>query len=367
MSSVKYVMAINPGSTSTKVAVFRNDECICQEKLNHSAEELKKYEKVTDQFEFRTELVWKWLLKEKIDHRILDAVVGRGGLLRPIPGGTYFVTDKMLADLKSGVQGEHAANLGGMIAREIAEGLGVPSFIVDPVSVDEFEDMARLSGIPEIKRRSLVHALNIKAVSIKTAASLGKSIGDLNFVVAHLGGGISITPVKKGRIIDANNGSEEGPFSPDRTGGLPAVGVINLSFSGKYSEKQLMKKIVGNGGLTAYLGTNDAREVQRMIDSGDKNAGFVFKAMCYQISKEISAMATVLFGDVDAVILTGGLAFSKLLVAQVSERVKFIAPIVVVPGENEMRSLAQGTLRVLNGEEKAKIYEDEVLTGDYKF
>lgn len=361
MSSEKYVLAINPGSTSTKVAVFKDDICISQKSLNHTADELKKFERVTDQFRFRTELIRKWLSEEKIDPETLDAVVGRGGLLCSIPGGTYIVTDIMIEDLKMGVQGEHAANLGGIIAREIADNLNIPSFIVDPVAVDEFEDIARLSGMPEIRRRSLVHALNIKSVSRRVSNTLGKSIEELNFVAAHLGGGISIVPVKRGRIVDANNASEDGPFSPDRTGGLPAASLVNISFSGKYDEKQLRKKILGGGGLIAYLGTNDAREVEKMIKSGDKNAALVFEAMCYQISKEICAMAAVLCGDVDAVILTGGLAYSNRLVALVSDRVKFIAPVIVVPGEDEMFSLAQGALRVLNGEEKAKIYEDEVL------
>lgn len=367
MDSEKYVLAINPGSTSTKVAVFREDACVNQKSLNHSMEELKKYERVADQFGFRTQAVRDWLKEENIDPKIFSAVVGRGGLLRSMPGGTYYVTDAMIEDLKVGIQGEHAANLGGMIAREIADSLDIPSFIVDPVAVDEFEEIARLSGMPEIPRRSLVHALNIKAVSRRVAQKLGKKLEDLNLITAHLGGGISIAPMKKGRIVDVNNAKEDGPFSPDRAGGVPAVGIINLCFSGKYNKEQAVKKTIGDAGLIAYLGTNDAREVERRIESKDKKAEMVFDAMCYQISKEIAAMATVLCGDVDAIILTGGLAYSGRLVRLVSDRVKFIAPIEVVPGEDEMFSLSQGALRVLRGEEKAKIYENEVFADDYEF
>jgi butyrate kinase len=266
----------------------------------------------------------------------------------------------MIEDLKIGIQGEHASNLGGIIARGIAQKHGIPAFIVDPVAVDEFEDIARISGMPELIRKSQVHALNIKAVSRRIAAKMGKSLDNINFVVAHLGGGISIAPVRRGMIIDVNNANEGGPFSPERAGSVPAGDLVRLAYSGKYNQKQLKKKTVGEAGLVGYLGTNDAREVEKRIQGGDTEALQVFEAMCYQISKEISAMAAVLYGEVDAVILTGGLAYSRRLVDLIKKRVKFIAPVKVVAGEYEMLALAQGAYRVISGEEKAKVYEDEV-------
>jgi butyrate kinase len=356
-----FILAINPGSTSTKVALFDGETCVNQKSLLHSADELKKFEKVTDQFRFRADAVWKWLKDEDIDPSTLSAVVGRGGLLRSMPGGTYEVSDTMIDDLYAGIQGEHVSNLGGIIAREIADSFKIPAFIVDPVAVDEFDDIARFSGLPELPRRSLVHALNIKAVSRRVAKKLGRDLKDINLIVAHLGGGISISPVKRGRIVDVNNATEGGPFSPDRAGTLPAADIINLCFSGKYTLKEMKKKINGNAGLIGYLGVNDGREIERMILSGDKQAKIIFEAMCYQIAKEIAAMATVVSGDVDAIVLTGGLAYSERLVKFVSQMVGFIAPIEVVPGEDEMLSLAQGAYRVLIGDEKAKVYENEVF------
>jgi butyrate kinase len=243
------LLVINPGSTSTKVAVFRKSENIVQKNLSHSTDELAKYEKITDQFQYRQEMILEWLKEEKIEVESLVAVVGRGGLLKPMPGGTYKVTDAMIADLKIGVQGEHASNLGGIIAKGIADGQGIPSFIVDPVAVDEFPDIARISGLPELPRKSLVHALNIKAVGRRAARDMGKDLTDVNFIVAHLGGGISIAPVEKGRIIDVNNANEGGPFSPERAGGLPVGDVIKLCYSGKYTQAEMKKMTVGKAGL----------------------------------------------------------------------------------------------------------------------
>lgn len=361
MSIREYILTINPGSTSTKVALFKGESFIKGGSLSHSIDEIKSFEKVTDQYEFRMNIILKWLEDEGIDTGSLEAVVGRGGILKSIPGGTYKITDRMIEDLKSGEREEHASNLGGIIARGIAQMQGIPSFIADPVAVDEYEEIARLSGLSEIKRRSLVHALNVKAVSRRVASKHGKNIEDMNLVVAHLGGGITIAPVKGGRIIDANNANEGGPFSPERSGGVPAGDLIRLCYSGKYSMKEIKRKTVGEGGTVGYLCTNDAREIEKRIDNGDVKAKKVFEAMCYQISKEIIAMATVLYGRVDAIVLTGGLAYSQRLVELVSERVKFAAPVEVVPGEDEMLALAQGAVRVLKGEEKAKIYEDEVF------
>jgi butyrate kinase len=354
------LLVINPGSTSTKVAVFKKTENIVQKNLSHSTEELVKYEKITDQFEYREHMILDWLKEEKIELESLAAVVGRGGLLKPMPSGTYKVTDAMIEDLKIGVQGEHASNLGGILARGIADLQGIPSFIVDPVAVDEFPDIARVSGLPELPRKSLVHSLNIKAVGRRAAKDMGKTLADVNFIVAHLGGGISISPVEKGLIIDANNANDAGPFSPERAGSLPVGALIKLCYSGKYTQSEIKKMIVGKAGLVGYLGTNDARDVIKMIESGDEKAALIFDAMTYQISKEIGAMATVLKGKVDAVILTGGIAYSNLLCEKIAKRVQFIAPVKVYPGEDEMLALAEGTQRVLDGEENAKIYEDEV-------
>lgn len=356
----EYILVINPGSTSTKVALFKEGKSIRHKSLSHPNEEMEKFEKVTDQYDYRKTMILKWLEEEGVELHNLAAVVARGGLLRSIPGGTYKVTEAMIEDLKIGVQGEHASNLGGIIAKSIGDSQGIPSFIVDPVAVDEFEDVARISGMPELPRKSLVHALNIKAVARKAAKDMGKVLDDINLIIAHLGGGISIAPLKKGRIIDVNNANDGGPFSPDRTGTLPVGDVIKMCYSGNYTFAELKKKISGKGGLIGYLGTNDAREVEKMIENGDKKALLIYDAMAYQISKEIGAMAAVLSGDVQAVILTGGLAYSKLLCERIEKRVGFIAPFMVYPGEDEMLALAEGAARVLSGEEQAKIYEDEV-------
>lgn len=354
------LLVINPGSTSTKVAVFKDGVNLVQKNLSHSAEELAKYEKITDQYEYRQQMILEWLKEENIEVGSLAAVVGRGGLLKPMPGGAYKVTDAMIEDLKIGVQGEHASNLGGIIAKGIADQEGIPSFIVDPVAVDEFPDIARISGMPELPRKSLVHALNIKAVGRRAAGDMGKALEEVDFIIAHLGGGISIAPVSKGRIIDVNNANEGGPFSPERAGGLPVGDVMKLCYSGKYTQAEMKKMTVGKAGLVGYLGTNDARDVIKMIENGDKKAELIFDAMAYQIAKEIGAMAAVLKGKVDAIVLTGGIAYSNLLCERISKRVQFIAPVKVYAGEDEMLALAEGTFRILKGEEKAKIYEDEV-------
>lgn len=360
----RYILAINPGSTSTKVALFEGTKKLKQMNLIHSKSEISKFGKVTDQFEYRENAILDWLMEEKISTGELLAVVGRGGLLRPMPSGTYKITDVMIEDLKIGIQGEHASNLGGIIAKAIADREGIPSFIVDPVAVDEFEDIARISGLPELPRKSLVHILNMKAVSRRVAEGLGKKLEDLNLVVAHLGGGISIGPMKNGRIIDINDANDGGPFSPERAGSVPVGDLVRLAYSGKYTYKELKDRLVAHGGLIGYLGTNDAREVEKMIQSGDKKAELVFNAMAYQIGKEIAACATVLYGNVDRIIITGGLAYSKRLTDKITEMVQFIAPVEIIPGEDEMQSLAEGANRVLTNQEKAKIYEDEVKKYD---
>lgn len=353
------ILAINPGSTSTKLAIFSGDKILEVENISHKPEELSKYKTIYDQKDMRTAVVEEWV-ESKINPEEIVAVVGRGGLLRPMPGGTYGVTDQMIEDLKIGYQGQHASNLGGIIAKELSLKLNVPAFIVDPVSVDEMEDVARFSGTPLINRRSLVHALNIKAVCRKVCDKINKKPEESSFVIAHLGGGISVVPMKNGRIVDCNNALEQGPFSPERAGGVPNGDMLKLCYSGEYTYDQMRKNLVGHGGLVAYLGTNDARDVDAMIENGDKKAELVLKAMAYQIAKEIGAMSTVLKGKVDRIVLTGGLAYDPYLVKWIEEMVSFIAPMEIVPGENEMLALAQGALRVINGEEKAKVYDDEV-------
>lgn len=364
MSGNDLILVINPGSTSTKIALFNKKNPIITDNLFHSLEEINKYDSIYEQKGMREKIIMKWLEEKGVDLRSLVAIVGRGGLLRPMPGSTYKVTKKMLEDLKIGYQGQHASNLGGIIAYDISEKLNIPSFIVDPVAVDEILEKARISGMPEIKRRSLVHALNIKAVTRKVCKKIDKDFYNSSFVVAHLGGGISICPIKNGKILDVNNANEEGPFSPERTGNLPVGDLIKIAYSSKYSYKELKKKIMGKGGLIAYLDTNDGRVVDRMIEEGNRKAELILKAMAYQIAKEIGSMATVLKGNIDAIILTGGLAYNKRLTTWIKERVEFISPIELVPGEEEMLALVEGAIRILNKEESAKIYEEEVCFND---
>lgn len=356
----KFVLGINPGSTSTKVSIFEGETEISTYKIDHKKEDLDKFEKIPDQYEYRLELIKDWLESKGISMKSLRAVVGRGGLLRSMPGGTYLVSDFMIEDLRVGIQGEHASNLGGMLAKGLADLEGILAFIVDPVAVDEFNEVARISGLNGITRKSLVHALNIKAVAHRRAKELNKELDELNLLVAHLGGGISIAPIEKGKIIDVNNAKEMGPFSPDRTGGLPVGDVAKMCFSGKYTLDEMKKMIQGEGGLYSYLNTMDGRDVEERINNGDEYAKLIYDAMAYQIGKEIGIYATVLKGEVDNIILTGGLAYSDYLVNIIRDMVGFIAEIVVYPGEDEMQALNQGALRVLQGEEIAKIYEDEV-------
>jgi butyrate kinase len=351
------VLAINPGSTSTKIAIYDNEKEVFEETLRHPSEEINKYETIFDQYDFRKEVILETLNEKGINLTKLDAVVGRGGLLKPIKGGTYKVTDNMIDDLKVGVLGEHASNLGGILAHEIAEQLNIPSFIVDPVVVDEMHDVARISGMPELERKSIFHALNQKAVARRAAKEMEKAYNETNFIVAHLGGGISVGAHEKGRVIDVNNALDgEGPFSPERAGGLPVGDLAKICYSGNVAHGDLKKKIKGKGGLVAYLDTNDGREVAKMIENGNKEAEIVYKAMAYQVAKEIGMCATVLKGQVDAIILTGGIAYDKTFVKWISDSVEFISKIIVYPGEDEMTALAEGGLRVLRGEEEAQIY-----------
>lgn len=358
MQEVFRLLIINPGSTSTKIAIFDNEKPVLEQTLRHSNEELAPYTTIIGQYEFRKNVILETLNANGININKLSAVVGRGGLLKPMEGGTYSVNPKMLDDLENAPSGQHASNLGAIIANEIASQLGIPAFIVDPVVVDEMDEIARISGMPEIKRMSLFHALNQKAVALRAAAELNKKYEDVNLIIAHMGGGVSVGAHRKGRVVDVNNALDgEGPFSPERTGGLPVGGVVKLCFSGKYTMDELKKKVTGKGGLVAYLGTNDGREVVKRIEAGDKNAELVYKAMAYQVAKEIGACAAVLEGKVDAICLTGGLAYDKHLTGWIIERVGFISNVKIYPGEDEMIALAEGGLRVLRKEAAAKEYK----------
>lgn len=351
------VLAINPGSTSTKVAVYDNENLLFEQVVRYSNEELAPFDSVIAQYEFRKNGILQMLADKDIALESLDAVVGRGGLLKPISGGTYAVNAAMLEALRLAERGEHASNLGGVIAKEIGDKLNIPSYIVDPVVVDELADIARVSGIPGCDRGSIFHALNQKAVARKIAKELGKSYETANLIVAHMGGGITVGAHQGGRVIDVNDALYgEGPFSPERTGSIPTGHMLELCFNGKYTLNEVKKLIAGKGGLVAYLGTNDGREVGKRIEAGDMKAKLIYEAMAYQIAKEIAANAAVLSGDVDAIVLTGGLAYDQMFVKWITERVRFIAEVKVVPGEHEMIALTEGALRVLRGEESAKEY-----------
>lgn len=353
------LLIINPGSTSTKIGLFQDERIIFEETIRHPVETLKQFKKVHDQYEFRKNIILEALQKNHIEMNSISAVVGRGGLLKPIEGGTYEVCESMLEDLKIGILGEHASNLGGILAYEIAKEIDGKAFIVDPVVVDELQDIARISGIKEIERVSIFHALNQKAVARRYAKSIGKKYEDLNLIVGHLGGGISIGAHEKGKVIDVPNALDgEGPFSPERSGGLPVGGLIKLCYSGNYTLTEMKKLNKGSGGLVSYLGTNDAREVTRMIEEGDEYAKLIYSAMAYQVAKEIGSAATVLKGNVDAIILTGGIAYCNMFTGWVEERVRFISEVVIYPGEDELSALAEGGLRVLRGEEVSKSYID---------
>lgn len=350
------ILVINPGATSTKIAVYDGNTLLFHKKVEHSIRDLEKFDRIFDQYQYRMNLIFSALAEKSIDIDSLAAVVGRGGLLKPIPGGTYEVNELMLRELEKAERGEHASNLGAVIAYQIAKAKGIPAYIVDPVSVDEMEPVARISGMPELPRPSMSHALNMKAVARKVAAELGKKYEEACFVVVHLGTGISVAPHKNGKMVDVNNAMEEGPFSLDRCGGLPSYQLVRLCYSGKYSYQEMKEKTMGKGGIYAYLKTKDLREVEVQAAEGNEQASFLIDVLCYQVSKEIGAMATVFEGKMDGIILTGGIAYSKVVTEKIKRHVEYIAPVFIVPGEEEMEHLALGALRVLRNEEKAKIY-----------
>lgn len=353
-----YILAINPGSTSTKIAVYADTTPLFIQTLRHTTEELAPYEIITDQFNFRKELILNELHNADIPVNEIKVIMGRGGLLKPVESGIIEVNQKMVADLESCAFGEHASNLGGLIAYDLANSLpNATAFITNPVVVDELDDLARLSGHPKLPRRSIFHALNQKAVAREHSKSIMKKYEDLNLIVVHLGGGITVGAHKKGRVVDVNQGLDgDGPFSPERTGTLPVGDLVRLCFSGDYSQKEIMKMIKGEGGLVAYLGTNSAYEVEQRVQKGDMEAKYIYDGMAYQVAKEVGGMVAVLKGDVDGILITGGIAYDKYFVNQVISYVHRLAPVHVYPGEDEMKALAMNGLRLLTGDAVAREY-----------
>lgn len=350
------ILAINPGSTSTKIAVYADDKPVFQTSLSHTPEDLAGFNQVIDQFEWRKNLIEQVLRENKFDINSFDAIIGRGGIVSPIESGVYEVNDDLRHDLQH-ARMQHASNLGGLIAREIADEIGVKSYIADPVVVDEMMPYARISGVPELPRESVFHALNQKAVARLFAKESGKRYDELNLIVCHMGGGCTVSAHRRGRVIDTTNALDGcGPFSPERSGSLPPGPFVKLCFSGKYSEEELLKMVHGAGGLYAHLGTTSVPEVLDRIQAHDLHAMLILRAMCYSIAKEIGAMAIALKGDVDAILITGGIAHSKRVTDFIADHVDFIAPIYVYPGENELRALAENALAVLRGERQARTY-----------
>lgn len=351
------ILVINPGSTSTKISIFEDEEEVFSRNITHTKEEIAPFEKISDQLEFRKEVLLKTLKEAGFSISNFDAIGARGGNTHPLESGTYIVNEEMVEDLLSLRFGAHASNLGAPLAYELAKGLNIPAYTVDPVIVDEMEPIAKICGIKGIEREAKDHPLNQKAAARDAAKSLGKKYEECNFIVSHLGGGISVSAHRRGKMIDENNClNGDGPFSPERSGDIPNIALVNMCFSGKYTKEEILKLLSGCGGLVSHLGTNSLIEVEKKIDEGNEYAKLIYNAMIYQIAKEIGKQAAVLKGDVNAIVLTGGLAYSKRLVEGIKGYVSFIAPILVFPGEHEMEAIAKGILRVYRGEEMAKEY-----------
>lgn len=350
------ILVINPGGTSTKLAVFQGEKEIFSLNISHTQEDLESYKKVFDQYSYRRGLIEDALKENGLDINKVQAVVGRGGLMKPILGGVYPVNDRMIEDLRNEINGQHASNLGAVLAKSIGDDLGVPSFVVDPVSVDEFMDISRVTGISWLENASWLHSLNQKAVSRKVAKDMGGAYEDFNFIVAHLGSGNSIVAHEKGRMIDGSGGRTDGPFSPERSGGLPTYPLIELCFSGKYTREEVVNKVSNTGGFYDYLGTKDMIKVEEMIEAGDQKAKLIMDSYIYQVAKEIAMYGASLKGKVDKIIITGGIGYSDMVVEGIRDRVSYLGDIVVVPGEMEMEALALGALRVLRKEEEGKVY-----------
>lgn len=354
-----HVLCINPGSTSTKIAVFQGARSLFHMNISHTEEEIGQYEKISDQFSFRKDAILKSLKDNNIDLDCIEAIMGRGGLIRPVPSGVFLVNDALKRDLQNSPIGEHASNLGGLIADDIAQSLpNAKAYIADPVVVDELEPIARISGNPKFQRISIYHALNQKAIAREFARIHSKKYEDFNLIVAHMGGGITVGAHKRGRVVDVNQGLDgEGPFSPERSGTLPVGQLVNTCYSGEYQKVEMRKMIVGKGGLVSYFGTNNARKIEQMALAGEEQPKLVYEAMAYQVAKEIGAMFTVLKGEVDAIILTGGLAYSNYFTNLISERVFKLAPVHVYPGEDEMKALAMNAMMILKGEITPLVYK----------
>ncbi len=350
------LLVINVGSTSTKVAYFRDMEPETLENIRYLSEDLAAYSSLSEQLPLREMDVMKFMRKNTISLAEIDMVVSRGGLGKPAPAGAYQIDETMCADLLAGKYGKHPSALGPAMALNFSKQFGMPAIVIDPPSTDEFESLARISGLPEVERKSAFHALNQKIAARRFALAEGKKYEEINVVVAHLGGGITIGAHRQGLVIDCTHGLAEGPLTPERAGALPTMDLLDLAFSGKLDKKQIQGRLVGQGGLAAYLGTTDALQVQERIKGGDEKARIVFEAMAYQIAKDIAAMCAVLKGEMDGIILTGGLAHSEMLTGLIETRVRFLAPVYVYPGEDEMSALAAGGLRVLEGEEATKKY-----------
>lgn len=353
------ILVINPGSTSTKIALFLNKRQQFETNIKHESAEIAKYEKITDQYHFRKEIILKTLKDADIDISNIDCIVGRGGLVKPIPSGIYQVNEQMKKDLMVGILGEHASNLGGLIADDIASSIqNCKAFIADPVVVDEMQDVARIAGHPDFERISIFHALNQKAIARVYADEIKKKYEELNLIVVHLGGGISVGTHRKGLVIDVNNALDgDGPFSPERSGSLPMGQLAAMCFSGKYTLTEIKKKLKGEGGFVAYLGSNDSYKIELQVRDGDEKATLIQDALGYQVAKEIGASSAVLKGKVDAILITGGLARNRLLIDYITAMVEFIAPVKVFPGEDELRALAMNGLMALNNEIEIKVYE----------
>lgn len=352
------ILVINPGSTTTKIALYRDDKCLKSSNIEHELSSIEECDSIIDQLSMRKQAIENWFIAEDIDLSELSAVVGRGGILPPVKSGAYQINDKMLDRLKNRPLVEHASNLGAILSDAIAKSLEVPSYVYDPVSVDELEDVARISGMPYIERKSHTHALNSRAMALRVAQKAKARYEDRNFIVAHLGGGISISAHRRGRIIDVI-ADDEGPFSPERAGRVPCRELISLCYSGKFDERTMQKNLRGNGGMKAYLGTSDVKKIASDAFNGDSKSKLLIEAMAYQISKGIGELATVLKGNVDSIILTGAIAFNTMITDLIKERTDFIATVIIEPGENELEALALGVLRVLNREEEAHEYYEQ--------
>lgn len=351
-------LVINPGSTSTKVAIYNEDAPLFVETIEHSREELSKYSEIYDQYPMRKETILNLVKAHGVDLDSITVVVARGGLLPPVKSGAYKVNEDMVYQLRYFPQNEHASNLGAIIADSIAQDLGLDSYVYDPVTVDELEPIAKITGLAEIERKGMGHNLNMRAMALKYAEEVKKPYEELCLLIAHMGGGITLSLHKNGRMIDMIS-DDEGPFSPGRAGGLPLFQVIKMATSPEYGYKKMMHKIKTQGGLMAYFGTTDARAIEKMVNAGDEKAAIIYEALAHNVAKNIGKLSVVVAGKIDAIILTGGMSYSSMLTNWIKNRVDFIAPVEIMPGENEMEALAFGVLRVVNGEEKARVFVRE--------